>query len=209
MKDLFLISGLGADQRVFEFLDLADYKLHYVEWIPPYPTESIEHYAQRLLIQIPANKPILIGVSFGGLIAIEIGKLIETDKIIIISSVQTRSDFPWYLNFAARLKLHWFIPSSPPQWILFYLFGVKKKYEKELLAGIIRDTDSTFLVWALKKIFSWKNDVSLRNVTTIHGTSDRLFTNQKADHLIQQGGHFMIVNKASEVSEYIRAILKA
>jgi pimeloyl-ACP methyl ester carboxylesterase len=207
MKELFLISGLGADRRVFEFLDLAGYNLNYVNWIPPQPNETIEHYAKRLLEQIPVKKPILIGVSFGGMIAIEIGKLIETERIILISSAKTRSELPWYFKLGGKLKLNRLFPSSPPSFVLFYSFGVKEKYEKELLMNIVRETDLIFLNWALAKIFIWRNDKLLRNVIRIHGTNDKLFPHQKADHLIEKGGHFMIVNRASEVSECIRRSL--
>jgi pimeloyl-ACP methyl ester carboxylesterase len=209
MKELFLISGLGADRRVFEFLDLSGYNLNYVDWIPPQLNEPIEDYAQRLRGQIPVENPILIGVSFGGMMAVEIGKLIKTEKIILISSAQTKSEFPWYLSLAARLKIDWLIPASPPLWVLLHLFGIQEKDEKELLANIVRDTDPAFLKWALKKIFSWKNDVCLPNLIRIHGTDDRLFPNRKADYLIPRGGHFMIVTKAAEVSNCIkRSLLK-
>lgn len=207
MKEIFLISGLGADRRVFEFLDLSGYNLNYVDWIPSQLNESIEHYAQRLLEQIPVENPILIGVSFGGMMAVEIGKLIKTEKIILISSIQTKDELPGYLNLVARSKVDWLIPTPPPRWILFYLFGVKGKYEKELLAGIVRDTDPTFFKWALNKIFSWKNGVDLPNLIRIHGTDDRIFPNRKADYLIPHGGHFMIVTKAAEVSICIKRSL--
>lgn len=58
MKELFLISGLGADRRVFEFLDLREYKLNFIEWIQPLRNESIESYARQLLDQIHRNDKI-------------------------------------------------------------------------------------------------------------------------------------------------------
>lgn len=207
MKDLFLISGLGADRRVFEFLDLSGYNLNYINWIPPQPNESIEHYAQRLLQQIPVKKPILIGVSFGGMMAVEIGKLIEIEKIILISSVKNQSELPWYFRLSGKLKLNRLFPSSPSSSLLFYTFGVKEKYEKELLLDIIRRTDPLFLNWALEKILRWKNKSSLSNLIKIHGTHDKLFPNQKANYLIKGGGHFMIVDRASEISTLLKNIL--
>lgn len=203
MNELFLISGLGADRRVFEFLDLSGYKLNYVDWIQPLQNESIEHYAQRLLKQIPVEKPILIGVSFGGIMAIEIAKQIETQKVILISSVKTRSELPWYFKLAGKLKLNRLSPSSPSSSMLLYAFGVKEKYEKELLMNIVRETDPVFLKWAVDKIVNWKSQHSLPHVISIHGTKDRLFPKQRADYLIQDGGHFMIVNRAAEVTELI------
>jgi pimeloyl-ACP methyl ester carboxylesterase len=207
MKELFLISGLGADRRVFEFLDLSGYNLNYINWITPQPNESIEHYAQQLLQQIPVKKPILIGVSFGGMMAVEIGKLIETEKIILISSAKTRSELPWYFKLGGKLKLNKLFPASPPSFLLFYAFGAKGKYEEELLMNIVRETDPTFLNWALAKIFCWRNNAILPDVIKIHGTNDKLFPHPNTDHLIKNGGHFMIVNKASEVSECIKRSL--
>jgi hypothetical protein len=49
MKEIYLLSGLGADKRVFEFLDLSDFKVNHVDWVEPMDKESIESYAQRLL----------------------------------------------------------------------------------------------------------------------------------------------------------------
>ncbi len=111
MKEIFLISGLGADKRVFDFLDLSRYKTNHIEWIDPHSGESIELYAKRLAVQIGKEKPILIGVSFGGMIAIEIGKQMETEQIIIISSAKTKSGLPSsYL--VRKLKLHTLIPAA-------------------------------------------------------------------------------------------------
>ena len=62
MKEIYLLSGLGADKRVFDLIDLSDFKLNHVEWIDPFDDEPIENYAQRLLTQITTPKPILIGV---------------------------------------------------------------------------------------------------------------------------------------------------
>ena len=68
MNTVYLLSGLGADKRVFEFLDLSDFKVNHIDWIEPIDNETIESYAQRLLIQITTDRPIIIGVSFGGII---------------------------------------------------------------------------------------------------------------------------------------------
>ena len=37
---LYAISGLGADKRVFQYLDL-DYELIHIDWIPPLKGERI------------------------------------------------------------------------------------------------------------------------------------------------------------------------
>lgn len=210
MKELFLLSGLGADQRVFEFLDLSPYHITHVEWIDPLPKESIQAYAKRLLGQIHHPKPTLLGVSFGGMMAIEIGKLIPTEQIILISSAQTRSEIPSSFRWVGKLKFHHLIPDSflnAPNAVLHSLFSVTESWEKELLDQIIRDTDPEFLRWALDRIISWENKTPLSNIISIHGTADKMFPHAKADYSINKGGHFMVVNRAKEVSACIHTVL--
>ena len=111
MQEIHLLSGLGADQRVFNYLDLSDYKVNHISWITPLNNESITQYAGRLLEQIDSDHPILIGVSFGGTMAIELGKLIQVKQIILISSVETKWDLPFYYRMVGWWKLNKLIPS--------------------------------------------------------------------------------------------------
>jgi len=99
-NELYLLSGLGADRRVFDFLDLHGFKLIHIEWIKPLDDEKIESYARRLLDQIKSTRPTLVGVSFGGIIAIEIAKQVETNEVILISSATTKAAIPFRYRLA-------------------------------------------------------------------------------------------------------------
>jgi pimeloyl-ACP methyl ester carboxylesterase len=206
VKAIYLLSGLGADKRVFKFLNLQGYDLHYIEWIEPKKKESISAYAKRLLLQINNPNPILLGVSFGGLVAIEIGKLIQTEKIILISSVKTKSEIPIYYRMIALIGIYKLMPAGLLKKLPFtnWFFGAESERDRNLLKTIIRDTDEKYLVWAIDAILNWNNQTLLPNITHIHGTNDRLLPNKKSDHLIKNGGHFMIVNKAQELRSLIK-----
>jgi esterase/lipase len=210
MKDVYLLSGLGADRRVFAHIDLTGYRVNHVEWIEPFLRETIAGYAERLLSQITASKPILIGVSFGGIMSIEIGKLIETEKMILISSAKTESDIPLYYKMVGRLGLYKLMPASllmNVSEITYWFFGVKTETEKKLLKQIITETDAKFLKWAIDKVINWKNRIRLENVILIHGTADKILPMKKADYKIQEGGHLMIVSNATELTTLIRKLL--
>jgi len=209
-NELYLLSGLGADRRVFDFLDLHGFKLIHIDWIKPLEDEKIESYAGRLLEQIKTHRPTLIGVSFGGMIAIEIAKLIETNKVVLISSAITKAGIPLHHRLAGSLWLNKLIPAPlyrKANFVVYWLFGVKKKKEKELLKAIMDDADNDFVDWATNRIVNWKNEEVLSNVITIHGTADLILPYKKADHVVQHGGHLMIVTKAEEVSRIIRKVL--
>jgi pimeloyl-ACP methyl ester carboxylesterase len=112
LKTIFLLSGLGADRRIFDRLDLSGYEVHYIEWIKPMEDDTMMSYAQRLSSQIKSPNPILIGVSFGGMVATEIATQIATEKVILISSARDSIDIPFYFRMLRYLPVHRWIPSN-------------------------------------------------------------------------------------------------
>ena len=109
-KPIYLISGLGADERVFQNLDFGRLKPTFIKWIEPIKNETNEEYALRLSEQFDTNKPIILGVSFGGMIAIEIAKQIDYQQVILISSAKTKAEIPIIYRILGRLKLHKLVP---------------------------------------------------------------------------------------------------
>jgi pimeloyl-ACP methyl ester carboxylesterase len=210
MKNLFLFSGLGADKRVFDFLDLSGYNVRHIDWINPLPVETLPKYAKRLSSQISGKNPILIGVSFGGMVALEVAKLVSVEKIILISSSRSRSAIPVYMRFIKNLRLDRLIrirPIKRPNLILYWLFGVTAKEHKILLTAIMKDTDEYFFSWAVKTIPGWKNDNDHQNVIQIHGTNDKILAPLSADYLVAGGGHLMVVTHAKEVTAILKRVL--
>ncbi|MGB0522081.1 MAG: alpha/beta hydrolase [Flammeovirgaceae bacterium] len=212
---IYFISGLGADERVFQFLDLAHHEFRHIQWVTTQKGESLTDYAIRLIDQIDGNQDIiLIGVSFGGMIAQEIAKQISCKTVIIISSVKSPEEFDWQLSFVRKTQLHQFVPAAFLKWSNLltadYYFGVSAKQESELLRQIVLDTDTTFMVWAIDAIMRWENDDPLLTIHHIHGTQDKIFPRKpiKNAHFIEGGGHFMIVNKAAEISQLILNIIQ-
>ena len=212
---VYFISGLGADERVFQFLDLPKIEKKFIRWVRPEKNENIANYCQKLIAQIDVQKEVnLVGISFGGIIAQEIAKLIPCKKIIIISSVKLTAEFNWQLKFASHTKIYQIIPL----WLLQlgnkltanYYFGVQTVAESILLYQIIVDTDPVFLKWAINQVMNWKNTCYPENLIHIHGTRDKIFPIKHIQTSVEipNGGHFMIVNKADKLSALIFDYLK-
>jgi pimeloyl-ACP methyl ester carboxylesterase len=205
MKEVYVFSGLGVDERVFKHINFSSFQAIFIKWIPPLNKESIESYAKRLLLQIKTNKPVLIGLSFGGIIAIEVAKQLEIEKIILIASAKNRKEIPFYFRLAGRINLQKFIPVSilkKANFITNWFFGVENPTDNALLAEILQDTDPVFLNWAIDKIVNWQNTFHPENSIHIHGKADRILPVSfvKADYLIEGGGHFMTINKSEEIN---------
>lgn len=208
-KELYIFSGLGADERVFQRLDFSGFSITFIQWIVPHENETIENYATRLLEQIKTAKPTLIGLSFGGLIAVEIAKQIVTEKVILISSAKTKKEIPFYYRFAGKLGLHKLLPTNllkSSNFITNWLFGTITSNDELLLKQILRDTDPIFLKWAIDKIARWTNQTNTENTFHIHGTTDKILPLSfvKCNATIKNGGHLMTLNKAEELNQLLR-----
>jgi pimeloyl-ACP methyl ester carboxylesterase len=201
MKVVYLLGGLGADERVFHSLDLSGFQTFFLDWIGPVASDTLESYSQRLSEQIKHPTPLLVGVSFGGMIAVEISKKVKVEKVILISS---SISLPWHLKLAGVLKLQYLMPPSifkRADFLIYWLFGVTQVEERQLLTTIINETDEQFLKWAINGILKWKPQVTSHDVVQIHGSNDRILpAPSQVDYLIDGGGHFMIVSKAREIS---------
>lgn len=210
----YFISGLGADERIFERVVLSkDIAVKHVHWIEPLPGEPLQEYCRRLLPQINTNDDfVLIGLSFGGMVAIELNKIIHPKKIIIISTVATANEFPLQFKIARLLRF----PKTLPSWLLKtpnpitnWFFGVRTKEEKEMLRYFLKTVTPNYLKWSMKTVLNWKNHERPSNLFHIHGKEDKIFPFEKthADAIVENTGHFMVYDKAEEVSRILTRII--
>ena len=207
---IYGVSGLGADKRVFERLTL-ECEFIPIDWIQPLENESIVDYSKRLSTDIDLeNDYAILGVSFGGLIAVEISKVLNPKLTILISSAETREDLRIIFRGIGKTGITSILPSQffdPPRAIAHLIFGTNKK---DLLNNILDDTDLDFAKWAVNELLNWKNTQRLERILKISGTHDKLIppNRDKKTHLIKGGEHFMIVDRAIEISQIINQEIK-
>ncbi|MDQ6904266.1 MAG: alpha/beta hydrolase [Bacteroidota bacterium] len=208
MKHIYCISGFGADERVFSKLDFGDNQVHYLSWLLPFSNEKIEAYAKRMAEKILHPNPILFGLSFGGMMVIEISKLINTDKIIIISSIKSRNELPLWMRIAGKLKLDKILPMRSFGLIKpleNYNLGIENEDERKLVNSYRKNVSQAYTNWAIDQILNWKNEWQPANLSRIHGGKDHIFPLKylKPDYIIKDGGHFMIMNRNKKVNEIL------
>ncbi|MGL1937218.1 MAG: alpha/beta hydrolase [Fibrobacterales bacterium] len=202
---IYGIGGLGADKRVFQNLSIYD-NLTVLNWLTPDTQETIESYALRMSQSIPTNEEfILVGVSFGGLIATEINKIRPAHKTILISSIETYRELPILYRFLGVAPIIPLIPTFIYEKSNNLIIPFFEAQDTVLLRKILEDTDATFLKWALQALVSWKNSVTSPNIVRIHGDRDRLLPGDlsKVEYVVEGGAHFMVVDRAHEVSVLI------
>lgn len=213
LKTIYFLSGLGADERIFRWLRYDGYQPKHIRWIAPEKGESIEAYALRLAEQIEEDNPIIVGLSFGGMIAVELGKQINAEKVILLSSVKQVSEVPFYFKLFRALPLHRVFPFKTLlwgfYWLAYWLFAPEGRDQKDLLKTVLIETDPHFLKWALHRVVVWKNQDVPQNLVHLHGKGDRIFPYRfvKADYAIENSGHLMVMNRAEEVSNLLEELI--
>lgn len=212
---VYFIPGLGTGPRIFEYVSLPEEKfdLRYLDWlVPESQDESLVHYAQRMADEINDEFPVLIGVSFGGILAQEMSKLIPVRKTIIISSLRSQAEFPRRLRWIRRLRLYRLLPtrklSNIDDFTRFSFHQTVKK-KAELYNRYMSVRNEKYLNWAIKTILHWKEREVADGIVHIHGTRDEIFPIRYVRDCIpvEGGTHAMIITKAKKISTLIMKTL--
>jgi pimeloyl-ACP methyl ester carboxylesterase len=166
MRNVYLIAGLGADSRLFKNIKLpAGYEVTRVDWFVPKLEDTLTTYAQAIICQYDINSDsIVIGVSLGGMIAVEIAKQVTLDKVILISSIKTDSEAPWYFQFFRSIPVYKAIPGKLMTHLGFLvkpMFGNMKPDDLALFKSMLRDSSPVFIKWAMRAVLYWKNDIQV------------------------------------------------
>ncbi|MEO1633707.1 MAG: alpha/beta hydrolase [Cyanobacteria bacterium J06631_9] len=212
-QPIYFVSGLGADERIFQWLRCDGFRPVHIYWITPEKEESIESYAERLAEQIKDENPIIAGLSFGGMIAVELAKQLNAQKIILFSSVKNRSEMPFYFKIFRVFPIHRILPFKSLlwafYWLAYWLFSPEGTDQRALFRTILIETDPRFLKWALHRVVVWQNDEVPSNVVHIHGKRDRIFPYRfvQPDHAIEGSGHLMVMNQAEEMSNLLESLI--
>lgn len=214
--NVYFISGLGADKRVFQKLELDPrWNIIHLNWIKPKLNESISNYARRLSAQIDTTQPFqIVGMSFGGTVAQEMSAFIRPQQIILVSSQSTGTPMNGFnrglISFLLASPLAGPVLKNPLK-ITYRLFGAHTEEEKQMLKAILKGTNTRFMKWALRRLTGWKRSERVAGSYQIHGTADQLVKAKYVtpDHWIEGGEHLMIFSRAAEISPLLNRQLQA
>jgi pimeloyl-ACP methyl ester carboxylesterase len=214
--NVYLISGLGADEQAFSRLRFgADCTVRAIHWISPQKGEKIRDYCHRLTDQVlTADNNVFIGLSFGGLIAQELSSFLPCEKLILISSIRRQKDLPLLFRLAGICRIDKLVPTKmlrAHSGLIDWYFGVKSTQESTFLKNFLKNTSPEFLRWAFDILLHSDFDYPRSSKTVfIHGTADKLlpYHCKEVDYSIQGGGHLLVYNEAFMVTEILQSILR-
>jgi esterase/lipase len=212
---IYFVPGLAAGPEIFENLNLSEdkYEIHYLKWKKPLALEeSISNYAMRMCEDVKEKNPVLVGVSFGGIMVQEMSKYLDTKKVILISSVKTNHELPKRFKLAKFTKAYKLFPTnivSNFENYAKYFLGKSLKKRAKIYNKYLSVRSKTYLNWAISAVLNWEQVEAQQNVVHIHGTNDHVFPIKNIGNCIKikDGSHVMIITKAKKISKIIEKIL--
>ena len=219
-QKIFIFSGLGADHRVFHKMNFQEFVPVFIHWLEPLKKETIQNYAIRISKQITEPNPIVLGISFGGIMAIEVSKFLPFQKLVLIASAKSKQEIPFLYRMLGKLKVPLFFPM---EWLKksnrlsYFVFSVSAQEDRKILDDIYNETSPTYLRWALNTVCTWQNEgmswnciPAPKNLIHIHGTNDRIlyYSNIKNAVPIPNGGHLLPLTETQKLEEIILNFLR-
>ena len=213
---IYLMPGMAASPKIFEFIKFpSNYKIIHLKWVKPKTNETIKSYAKRMSVFIIDVNPVLIGVSFGGILVQEISKHVKVKKLIIISSVKSKVELSLSMKFAKKTGIHRLLPLN---WIndleklLLFVFGPSIKPRVDAYKKYLSERDPDYLKWSINQIVNWKQIEYDKNIIHIHGEKDKVFPlkyleRNKNLFIIKNGTHATILRDSKWFSMNLPLII--
>jgi len=183
-----------------------------VDFIPPEPRESLVAYASRMANLFPANA-FIAGVSFGGVIALEISRIVRPRGCILISSVRHPRELPpwfrvWRVVGGRRCSLLLQTIGSSAS-LLPKSVCTSSTIRAKKLAG----ASGYWHRWATSAVLDWQPELTFDRcpMLQIHGTADTTFPIRYThpDVSVADGRHDLPVSHPTATANAICAFIKS
>jgi pimeloyl-ACP methyl ester carboxylesterase len=206
--------GMAASSSIFENISLPEdqFEVVLLEWFVPKPKESISDYAKRMTKEVRHENPVLIGVSFGGILVQEMSQHIQVRKVIIISSVKSNKELPNRMKIAKKTLAYKLIPTrllSNVELLAKYAFGETVANRIKLYEKYLKMRDKKYLDWAIENVILWEQTEPQKGIVHVHGEKDEVFPVKHIKNYIpvKGGTHIMILNKYKWLNENLPKII--
>lgn len=213
-KVVYLIPGQGADGRLFQNIHISHHDTVILTYLIPEKGEQMAAYAHRMAAQIDTTRPYaIVGVSLGGMLAVEMKDFLNPEEVIIIASAKCQENIPNLYKFFRNFPLHRVLGGR------FYKFGTRfmqpfyepmTKENQQIFRSMLKQKDPKFMKRAVRCIVEWENDLCSNEVIHIHGTEDRTLPHKTAnpDITVENGTHMMTLARGQEISNLLNQYIQ-
>ncbi len=168
---------------------------------------TLSDFAQALATQVDRTRPhALVGMSMGGMVAQELAAVTSPTRVVIISSWKGPSEMPGGIRSLRGKRPERLLTKSVLERALPFVrwqMGVEDPASEALFNALVNAHTLAQLRVQLAACLAWDGPaMPVSDLVHIHGDKDRLMP----IHLIERpvripgGGHFMVFDRAEEVS---------
>jgi len=210
---LVLVSGLGADGRLFEPQRALPWPIVTVKWLEPHRRETLADYAQRLATALTVAEPFFLGgASMGGMVALEMSRWTRPEAVFLIASARSGRVIHPVLRAGGRAVGRLPLAFTRLAGIVLAALAAPRPNELtpdqwRLLRQMADASSRRFYRWGCRAVVAWPGvDLPRTPVYHIHGDRDRLMplSRVRPDHVVRGGGHMINLTHADEVNTYLR-----
>lgn len=210
---LILFPGMGASQRMFQSQRLAFPDLIVPDWIEPKYKETLPQYARRLAETIDPGRPYIVGgASFGGMVALEVARYLDTRACVLIASIRSRRELPWRYRWLGPLAST--IPGTCENlagWGIQFGEAVSRPFRKKTIQESplvhMASEQGRFLRWASIATLRWKPKANAFRfpIEQIHGDADLVLESRLTtpDVVIPKAGHLLTLTHPAQVNQFL------
>lgn len=213
-QKIYLLPGMGADQRLYDHLDLKMAEVEIIDWKPAPKNSSLREYARLMLehVEDPEDS-IFGGTSMGGIVAREMAEIANPKSLILISSPATTEEFSALTRLGRKLKIWNLVNENYVEklgLVFERLMQIKTSDGNDVFNEMLRKADAPFLKWSVKRILEWERKEPYENYFQVVGEKDLLFSpgKMKSPIVIEKAGHMAVYENAREVGEAIDRYLR-
>jgi len=187
-----------------------------VDYIDPLPGEAIPDYAKRLHRNLrPVRKFYLVGVSFGGTLALELARLSQPEAVILVGSATKAEELSREVRLladkAAMLpEVLWSRIRDHHELIEQYL-GIQDPKVSQIMDDVFEQLNLKAVRWGLKKLPHWELDFEPNcPVYRLHGSEDRVAipADWESVEKVEGGGHLINVTHPGQVNPYLQQVIQ-
>ncbi|HAA01233.1 MAG TPA: hypothetical protein DEP18_04490, partial [Flavobacteriales bacterium] len=216
IERVYLLHGHGSDPRIFSGLKLDSSRYDTVSIRLPLPAhlELMPDYVKRIIPMIDTTGLFsFVGVSLGGMVAVELSKHLPVRRVILVSSASCKEELPLRYRSMKHIEVYrcfsggfYKAMAKPAQ----LLFEPERRENADLFDAMLQDKDPVFLKRAIHLIVNWDGVCgSDERIVKIHGTKDHTIPARTAnpDIRLKNSSHMMMLTRSDVLSEIIQKSL--
>ncbi|BAM02458.1 alpha/beta fold hydrolase [Phycisphaera mikurensis] len=217
----FLLPGIASDAELLEpQAKRLGPGLVVPPWIEPEGKhEALAHYAGRFAegLELPADGGpyALGGVSFGGMLSLELARILDPQPacVVLISSARSGDAIPrslWYWEKMAAILDPWWMKelsrgiAQPLTW-----GGGEAAASAERFRAMVGRLSPAFFQWSVEACVSWEGPGPLTEffppIAQIHGSDDAVVrcVPEQCDEVVEGAGHLMNLTHERTVNRFV------